>query len=102
MSDSITLPALILDMPGPPANKCEREYRAFRRLLPDLLSTHRGKYVAVHEEQVVGSGEDKVALALSVYAQYGYVPIHVGLVSESPIERVRIPDYRLSSASSTP
>jgi hypothetical protein len=102
MSDPITLPGLILDIPGPPADKWEREYRAFRRLLPSLLSAHRGKYVAVREEQVVASGDDKVALALSVYAQYGYVTIYVGLVSESPIARVRIPHYRLSPESSRP
>jgi hypothetical protein len=97
MSDPITLPGLILTIPTPPADKWEREFRAFQRLLPDLLSTHRGKYVAVHDERVVDSGDDKVALALSVYGRFGYVPIYVGLVSESPIERVRIPHYRLST-----
>ena len=96
MNDPIILPAVLLDPPSPPAVKWEREYRAFRRFLPDLLPTHRGKYVAVHEEQVVDSGDDKVALALAAYARFGYIPIYVGLVAEPPIERVRIPHYRIS------
>ena len=102
MSEPITLPGLTLDILRPPADKWEREYLAFRRFLPALFATYRGKYVAVHDEQVVASGDDKVALALSVYAQYGYVPIYIGLVSDAPIERVRIPHYRLSATSSTP
>jgi hypothetical protein len=82
MSEPETLPAPVIDRP--PRNKWEREYRAFLRLLPELLKTHRGKYVAVHEEAVVDSGDDEIALTLRVYARYGYVPIHVGLVSERP------------------
>lgn len=31
--------------------KFERERRAFFRLLPALLGTHRGQYVAVHDER---------------------------------------------------
>src|SRR5262249_22792908 len=60
MSQPETLPAPVIDRP--PRHKWEREYRAFLRLLPELLKTHRGKYVAVHEEQVVDSGDDEVAL----------------------------------------
>src|SRR5205807_1758117 len=74
-------------------NKWQREYRAFLRLLPELLKTHKGKYVAIHEEQCVDTDEDKIALALRVYARYGYVPIQVGLVAEEqPV--VRIPHRR--------
>ena len=53
-------------------------------LLPQLLATHRDKYVAVHNEQVVDSGDDKVALALRVLVKVGNVPVHVGRVSEKP------------------
>jgi hypothetical protein len=57
-----------------------------------LLTTHKGKYVAVHNEQVVDSDSDDVALVLRVQAKVGYVPIHVGLVTDSqPL--VRIPHY---------
>jgi hypothetical protein len=99
LSDPITQPAVVLDLPAEPVDKWEREYRAFLRLLPELLRTHRGKYVAVHEEQIVGSGDDKVALALALYRRLGYVPIYVGLVAESPIEKARLPHYRIPEPS---
>src|SRR5688572_18136392 len=44
--------------------KWEREFQAFLRLLPDLLTTHRAQYVAVHNGQVVAAGPDKVQVAL--------------------------------------
>jgi hypothetical protein len=84
MSEGITLPAPTIEKFTAPRSKWEREYQAFRRLLPQLLATHRGKYVAIHEEQVVDSGDDKLALALRVLARVGNVDIHVGLVSEEP------------------
>ena len=84
MSEPITLPAPAVDPITPPRSKWEREYEAFRRLLPQLLATHRGRYVAIHDGQVVGDGDDRLALALQVLAEVGNVPIHVGLVSEEP------------------
>ncbi len=92
--------AELLDAPQigaapPAANKWEREHRAFVRLRPSLLRTHKNQYVAVHEEKVVDSGDDEIALALRVYAKFGYVPIYVGLVSNQPQRVVRIPSPRL-------
>lgn len=82
MNEPIVIPAEALHTP--PRNKWEREYRAFKRLLPELLKTHHGKYVAIHEEQVVDSGEDRLELALRVLAKVGNVSIHVGHVSAEP------------------
>jgi hypothetical protein len=84
VSEPITFPARVVEHPAPPRTKWEREYQAFRQLLPQLLATHRGQYVAIHEGTVVDSGDDKLALALRVLAQVGNVAIHVGLVSEEP------------------
>jgi hypothetical protein len=81
--------------PGAPEDKWHRERRAFWRLLPELLKTHRGKYVAVHNGQVVESGDDEVALALRAYRQHGYVPIYVGLVTDEPPRVERIPTPRI-------
>src|ERR1700680_4373774 len=77
----------------PEASKGEREYQAFLDLLPQLLASFRGKYVAIHDGQVVDSDTDDIALILRVQARVGYVPIHVGLVTDQqPIHR--IPHYR--------
>jgi hypothetical protein len=78
---------------APELPKGEREYQAFLRLVPQLLATHRGKYVAVHEGKVVDSDTDDLALVQRVHARVGYVPIHVGLVTD-PLPVVRIPHYR--------
>ena len=93
MSDPVTH-TVQLPPPAPPT-KWEREYQAFLHLLPDLLKTHQGKYVAIHDERVVGEGDDKVEVALAAYRQFGYVEIYVGLVKNPPGETVRMTRYRL-------
>ena len=74
-----------------PANPLDEELRAFDRLLPELLTTHRGQFVAVFGGNVVGSGTDKIAVAKQAYAEYGYRPILVRLVTDAPQRVVRIP-----------
>jgi hypothetical protein len=94
MSEPITLPAPVINLTPPPRNKWEREYQAFQRLLPELLKTHRGKYVAVHEERVVDSGDDRHELIFRVLPKVGGVSIHVDLVAEQPPPPIRIPHVR--------
>ena len=84
MSETITLPPPIISVSAPFPSKWEREHAAFRRLLPHLLIAHRGKYAAVHGEQVVDYGDDKLALAMSVLARIGNTDIYVGLVTDQP------------------
>lgn len=99
MSDPITLPAPAVNLPPAPRTKWEREYQAFQRLLPQLLATHPGQYVAIHNEQVVDSGDDKLAVALRVLAKVGNVPIHVGHVTEGPEPIARTGVRRETAAS---
>jgi PHD/YefM family antitoxin component YafN of YafNO toxin-antitoxin module len=68
----------------------ERERAAFERLKPELLKTHRGKFVAVVNEQVVDMDTDRVKLVLRVYDRFGYRPIYVQLVEEH-LPRRRLP-----------
>ena len=93
MSETIATPIFDVSLPVPVLSKGEREYRAFLHLLPGLLATHRGKYVAVHDGQVVDSDANNVALIQRVHARIGYVPICVGLVSEER-QVARVPHYR--------
>jgi len=93
VSEAVTTPTFEVHLPEPPGlSKGERERRAFLRLLPELLRTHRGQYVAIHGEQVVDSGPDDIALVRQVHARVGYVPIHVALVTKlSRVERISGP-----------
>jgi hypothetical protein len=93
MSVSTSQPTFEVKVPAPELTKGEREYQTFRRLLPLLLSSHCGQYVAIHDGQVVDSGTDDIALIQRVHARFGYVPIHVGLVADSlPVDY--LPHYR--------
>ena len=95
MGESDTMPPPVL---APlPESKWQREYAAFLRLLPELLrSAYCGKHVAIHDGRVVASGDDRIRVALDAYAQHGYLPIHVGLVSTEPPPLVRVASPRLA------
>jgi hypothetical protein len=82
--DTTTLTPLEIHWPPPPRTKWEREYRTFQRLLPQLLLTKRGQFVAIHEERVLDSDRDEMALIGRVLARIGNVDIHVGLVTDQP------------------
>src|SRR5437879_4399686 len=95
MSEITTYPAPVVEWPPPPRNKWERECQAFLKLLPELLNSHRDRYVAVHEGRAVDDDEDLIRLALRVYERHGYVPIYMDLVTERPPPTVRIPHRRV-------
>ncbi len=95
-------PAPIVHWPPLPRSKSEREYQAFRRLLPQLLQTDRGRYVAIHEEQVIDRDSDELTLIARVLAKVGNVDIHVGLVTDQPEPIGRSGVVRDHSAAITP
>ena len=73
---------------GPTADpKFNREWFAFYDILPELLRTHHGQYVAIHEGRVVASGPDASAVCRQAREQFGRVTILVRLVSERPETR---------------
>ncbi|WP_020469969.1 DUF5678 domain-containing protein [Zavarzinella formosa] len=64
--------------------KFEREQQAFLRLLPQLLESYQGQYVAIHDEQVVDNGPVRLDVAYRVQQRLGKGDIYVGFVSEKP------------------
>lgn len=78
---------------GDPRWRVERD--AFLRMLPSLLATHPGRYVAVHGGAVVAVGDDKIEVALEAYRLVGQVPLHVGLVTTEAPRVVRIASPRV-------
>jgi len=89
MSESTLDTTTEVRLPETPMSKFEREQRAFVRLLPGLLATHLGQYVAIHDEQVVDSGTDQLDVALRVQRRVGTVAIYVHLVSDELLARCR-------------
>lgn len=67
------------------------ERLAFARLLPELLTTHRGQYVAMLGDRVVASGSDQYAVLSQAYAEHGYRPILCRLVTSERPRVVHIP-----------
>jgi hypothetical protein len=97
MTDADILPAPVLNLPQKAPTKFEREMAAFRRLMPTLLKDYRNKYVAIHEEKVVGCGDNLLDVAMEAYNKFGYQPIYVDLVTDVPQKPARIPRYRILS-----
>jgi hypothetical protein len=67
-----------------------REIAAFEALKPALLKQYPEQYVAIYQEQVVGHGNNRLALVKEVYNLFGEVPCFVEKVSLDPLRRVRI------------
>src|SRR5215831_12587967 len=92
----------IMDLPVPPAPvpepvyKFRREQWAFYRMLGELLKTHKGQYVAVHNEQVIESGADMMDVITRAYQKVGNVPLFVERVSDEPPPVYRMPRFRIS------
>jgi hypothetical protein len=95
MQQADVIDAPNIDPRGAADPRWRQEYAAFIRLLPELLKTHRGKYVAVHHSGVVAVGDSFTDAALKAYKLVGYVPLHVGFVSEEPVPAVRVPSPRI-------
>ena len=71
------------------SEKFQRERVAFYRLLPDLLKTHCGKVVAIHNEQVIASGDERRPVIDEAKGIAGSVDMFVASVlEEQPIERL--------------
>jgi len=62
----------------------ERNRAAFQRLLPELLKTHRGQWVAIVDEQPVQFGPDFKSVILPVRQKYGKRPVYVREILERP------------------
>lgn len=75
-------------LPGT-SEKFERERAAFFRLLPELLKTHRGKVVAIHDEKVIAVGDERRPVIDAARKIAGRVDLFVETVAEEwPVERI--------------
>ena len=61
-----------------------KEMAAFRRMLPQLLKTHRGEYVAFHGGRMVGHSSDDEELASRMFKEPGDAAFYIARVEETP------------------
>jgi hypothetical protein len=83
MNDTTISPAIDVYLVEPTMDQFARERRAFLRLLPGLLQSHRGQYAAIHNEQVAGTGPDRLKLALEVQGRVRS-GVYVGHIIDEP------------------
>jgi len=62
----------------------DREHAAFERMLPELLKQYPGKAVAIHNGQVVGVGDDEVAVWEEAREKFKGAPIYIQIVEYPP------------------
>lgn len=61
-----------------------KDRETFLYLIPELLKSHAGQFVAIFRGQLVDADPDQWTLAKRVYAKYGYQPIYMDEVLEKP------------------
>ncbi len=87
----------VFDAPQLPIPKVEddpwlRDERAFFLMLPELLKTLRGKWVAVHNGQVVDVGDSVRGVLLRVRERFPKTEVYIQLVDENlPVVKMRSP-----------
>ena len=94
MSETTLLPAPEYEAPSR-NDQWDRERLAFLGMQPALMQSYPGKHVAIHDGEVVDSDVNEVQLGMRVYGKYGYIPIYVGLVTETPVSPLRMTSPRL-------
>ncbi len=78
-----------------PSNESfERNRAAYYAMKPELLKTHRGKFVVFYNGELVDSDADEPALVERVHAKYAYGTLFIHFVDE-PERIYRIPSPRL-------
>ncbi len=87
----------VFEAPQLPIPKIEddpwlRDEQAFFLMLPELLKTLRGKWVAVHHGQVVDVGDSVREVLLRVREQFPKTEVYIQFVDENlPVIKMRSP-----------
>ncbi len=75
-------PVLSFATPTTKEDRWLREQRAFFRMLPGLLKTHRGKWVAVYGEEVIEVGASMQSVLHKVRERLPKGELYIQLVDE--------------------
>jgi hypothetical protein len=75
-------------------NVLELAQKYYKENIESLLRKYEGKYIAILNNKVIGSGKDFSKLAQRVYRKYGYQTIYMPFV-EAKKKIVKIPSPRI-------
>lgn len=75
-------------------NVLELAQKYYKEHIESLLRKYEGKYIAILNNKVIGSGKDFSKLAQRVYRKYGYQTIYMPFV-EAKKKIVKIPSPRI-------
>lgn len=75
--------------------KLKTEVQVFERMHPELVKQHLGKFVAVHNGQVVDAGADFEALFIRLQQRLGDTPVLIRPVTAELTPELRAPSPRL-------
>lgn len=79
------------------SNSFNQEVMAFERLKPSLLKQYAGQFVAIYQGQVIGHGDDEIALFKEVIARNGPIPCYIEKVLPETPRRARMPSIRVKT-----
>jgi hypothetical protein len=75
--------------------KVEKEQAIFEQRKPELLKQYRGRYIAMHNGEVVETAADLRTLRNKVFARFGHTPMLHTLVTDEPDREIVIRSPRL-------
>ena len=76
----------------------ECEVTAFEQMMPTLLEKYPDRYVAIYQEKVIASGDEKLPLLRQVREEFGQVVCYIEKVTPEYPQTVRIPSMRVVDA----
>ena len=80
--------------PRPTHPKLAREHDAFEAMLPELMTAHAGKHVAIHDGQVIAVGDSSVGVLTAAEKTHpGAFPLDC-FVTDQPQPPERLPSIR--------
>jgi hypothetical protein len=75
--------------------KVEKEQATFEQQKSELLKKYRGRYVAMHNGEVVETAASLRALRNKVFAHFGYTPMLHTLVTDEPDREIVVRSPRV-------
>jgi len=75
--------------------KVEKEQASFEQQKPELLKKYRGRYIAMHNGEVVETAIDLRTLRSKVFARFGHTPMLHTVVTDEPDREIVVRSPRL-------